>query len=221
MPIYICKNCGNLTETDAVDNLTCSKCGAPLEEKQQEKEEKPSQPIQLPTSEPTSALSATPPAEPAQSNAEKTETEEEPAVIPVAAQETKEEALSEQKSDEKPSPESTQSPIDLPSSPIPPGSPSQAQQSPDTTPQLVEVYENKELVACPQCGYGCDASWATCPICEAKISGSPDLKKVTDTDFTFDEKSVEHCEEVVVPGRGGVESGNPFSCRGDAVGGWR
>ncbi|MDD1777299.1 MAG: hypothetical protein LUQ65_03950, partial [Candidatus Helarchaeota archaeon] len=53
----------------------------------------------------------------------------------------------------------------------------------------MEVYENKELVACPQCGYGCDPNWGKCPLCEAPISGTGELKKVSEMDFTADESS--------------------------------
>jgi rubrerythrin len=53
----------------------------------------------------------------------------------------------------------------------------------------MDFYVNKDLVACNECGYGCDPNWGKCPICDAPIAGSGDLKKVTEMEFTADESS--------------------------------
>jgi hypothetical protein len=57
----------------------------------------------------------------------------------------------------------------------------------------MEIYENTNLVACPQCSYGCDPTWGNCPICQAEISGLENLKKVSDSDpsdFVLDESEL-------------------------------
>ncbi|NVM53667.1 MAG: hypothetical protein HWN66_08180 [Candidatus Helarchaeota archaeon] len=174
MPVLICKNCGNLTESEKVDELFCSTCGASLDGiKPEEKEEKP-QTIQLPTSQP--------------------ESDQKPSETPTTDQKPAEQPTSDQKSPEQPS----VSPVELPEikENETESAPPQAQVAFAVEPQVMEVYENKNLVACPQCSYGCDTAWDKCPICGSQISGASNLQKITETDFKFSEETL---KEKLVP----------------------
>lgn len=196
MPIFICKNCGNLTESEKVEGLACSTCGAALDDAKQKEEEKPAQPKELPPSQPVPEQITADQAKPDQKTSQPPAPEQKP-------------ASAEQKSPESPAPEETpleQAPIDLPESREPPRSPPRpAVAGPSSTRshvfmgatnEIMEVYENKNLVACPRCSYGCEPAWEKCPICEAKISGASELQKISESDFSIDEEKL---KEKLVP----------------------
>lgn len=209
MPIFICKNCGKLTETEDSDAKTCASCGAPLDSvKQDDNEEvlqarrpsaKRSAPIRLPTSpaskKPAPKKPATPapkkpaPKKPAAPAPKKPASKKPaaPAARPQAPSvQLRPVALPEEEAEgEKPRAIAGESPTGTPGE----EAYVQPQTAPGAEPESMEFYVNKDLVACPQCGYGCDPNWGKCPICEAPIAGSGDLKKVTEVEFTADESS--------------------------------
>ncbi len=199
VPIYICKNCGNLTETEETHNLFCSNCGASLDESKPQEEPAPqTESTQPPTRDTPSEHKPAEAPDPSEDDAEP----------PVLEEMSPEPAGSAQKPGEQPESEQKdlqQAPIELPETKdSPPSSPPAIAGAPSTqshtlvgqTHELMEVYENKNLVACPQCGYGCDPSWTDCPICKAKISGAVDLQKVSESDFTISEEKL---KEKLVP----------------------
>ena len=204
MPIYICKNCGNLTEIEEKEGLTCSNCGAPLDEPKRKEEAKPSQPLPTPVSQPAPTQTSSQPltsdqkpSDPPESRDKHVEpsvleeppTEPSPPTQPSPAQPTSESSTLQQAPIELPE---SKEPDPLTSRPTVAGPPStQTHAFIGSTHELMEVYENKNLVACPQCGYGCDPAWEKCVVCSAKIAGVPELKKITETSFEYDEKSIE------------------------------
>jgi rubrerythrin len=240
--IFICRNCGKLTESENSDEKVCSSCGAPLDpvkpdskEATQARQRAPggAAPIRLPTAQqptgqarppqpsggqarppsprPASTPPPTPPSTPA-SRAPARSTQPRPVELPANATPPPQAGRPpprpvalpagstppptaraqlrtvelgaeepETKSEEKPPAVAGETPTEETIIPT---------QSPvDAGTEGMEVYENKELVACPQCGYGCDPNWGKCPLCEAPISGTGDLKKVAEMDFTADESS--------------------------------
>ncbi|MHA1129459.1 MAG: hypothetical protein ACTSQI_12050 [Candidatus Helarchaeota archaeon] len=204
MPIFICRQCGNLTETEQTEKIFCSVCGAPLLESQDESkpETPPSETSKVEDASPkVSAGSPTPqepdmkqapeiqlPPSPQESAEPKIEITEEPASAT---------ALSV--APERVAPRQT--PVPLGVSEIPPSSPTYSSESispntpdqqspPSNTTPIVEVYENKNLVVCPECSYGCNPVWDKCPICGTPIASSANLQKITEVDFEFDQDSL-------------------------------
>jgi DNA-directed RNA polymerase subunit RPC12/RpoP len=205
MPIYICKNCGNLTETDEKENLFCATCGAPLADSQPEKkaasdlastqEKEESHPIPAPSiaeepAEPKSEQAPTPlDAAPAQETT--LAGSDEPEVPPQSAA-------------PPPTPQSSRSqqtpvPLGVPDRPpsipttsaesTPPGT-SSPQEATTGAPGIIEVYEDKTLVVCPECSYGCAPTWSKCPICGTEIAGAENLQNIAEADLKFDEESL-------------------------------
>jgi len=229
--IFICRNCGKLTESENRDEKVCSSCGAPLDPLKPDSKEAAQArlstpggpaPIRLPTARPSTSQARTPPPRPTSAPPP---TPPRPPNTPASqapARSTQVRPV-ELPSDATPPPQTGRPPprpVTLPSSPTPPPTardqlrtveepetkseekePAVAgetstedtiipTQSPvDAGPEGMEVFENKDLVACPQCGYGCDPNWGKCPLCDAPISGTGDLKKITEMDFTADEAS--------------------------------
>ena len=242
MHIFICRNCGKLTESENSDEKVCSSCGAPLDPLKPDSKEaaqarQPSSgrsaPIRLPANQPSAspARPGQPPigqARPAQPRSASVPPPIPPSISPsqAPARQTPPRPV-ELPSNATPPPQSARGPsrpVALPSSPTPPptaraqlrtveleaeeseaksedktpGTAGEASTEETITPtqspvdagtEGMEVYENKELVACPQCGYGCDPNWGKCPLCDAPIAGSGELKKVAEMDFTADESS--------------------------------
>lgn len=184
MPIFICKNCGNLTECEATLGLTCAHCGASLDQPPQQSAPQTRQPIRVPTPpDRPESHPYTPHHSADQSPSESdAHTSGEPDVEPT---------------DDK---KRDQSPIDLPETVInPPSRPTPAIAGVPAPPsddfmgednEFLEAYENKNLVGCPSCGYGCDPSWAKCPICETELPESGDLPQISESDYTFNEEEL-------------------------------
>jgi len=187
VPIYICKNCGNLTEAEDVTGLKCDNCGAPLDTTQtKDKVPSPQSPTATQPDQQTRTPS-TPSTKIEQSPPKNTKVDEEPPII-------------EDKPTDQPERTLPQKPIELPKSePSIPPSPSPAIAGPvssqthvfsDSNHEILEIYDNKNLVACPQCGYGCDPQWNSCPICQTQFSEQQNLQKIDETEFTFDEEKM-------------------------------
>ena len=218
MPIYICKNCGNLTETEESGNLFCSTCGASLgPPKPQETTGQPQAPGDLPRQPSVPPTTRAPIPPPVQSSiSTPTRSAVTPPTQPVSppttsgqqkevsleSTEIKEPATSPESPVPRTPPQQTEIALDssstataesVSSSESAPGetSPEQIQVGLEETPSVMEVYEDKDLVVCPQCSYGCNAAWDKCPICGTEIAGNPELKKISETDFTIDEKDLQ------------------------------
>lgn len=207
MKIYICKNCGKLTESEAAtaENLFCSTCGAPLAESKSEDKEVQPHSTSPPPGQPIPRVAVAPPPRPAMPPAEPAETEE-TSVSP--HEEAEPEPLAEPESISSGNAPSSQGTSEQVAVPVdsPDASPSggrsqiaphiagpnapQDQGSDDSAIQVMEVYEDKNLVVCPECSYGCNPSWDKCPICGTQIAGNPDLQNITDADFSFSEDSL-------------------------------
>jgi RNA polymerase subunit RPABC4/transcription elongation factor Spt4 len=193
VPIYICKNCGNLTESEAKDLLFCSTCGAPLGDPKPEPTAQP-RPITTEAVQPSPRPIHTQQTRPPLSAPPEPSEEVEPP-------ETMETPQTSESPRERTPPQQTAIPLDTPEvtrrlqtmSPesSPPGSSSEAQpQSSEDTPPIMEVFEDNNLVACPQCSYACDPNWTQCPICGVEIAGASDLQKVSEVTIEFDEESL-------------------------------
>jgi len=186
--------CGNLTESEKTEDVFCSSCGAPItESKPEQKEEKlesgtSSSPVPTPPSTesrrtPTTQRPSIPQKEtPDKSSTEKNLPPTEPPRLPDSSRQT-EVPLDSINADMR-IPTSSEESISsqAPSHPAP--------VSVDSSPQAMDVYEDKNLVVCPQCSYGCNPLWATCPICGTQIAGAENLQKITEAEFTINEESL-------------------------------
>ncbi|HUX98573.1 MAG TPA: hypothetical protein VMV49_03410 [Candidatus Deferrimicrobium sp.] len=194
MPIYICKNCGNLTESEAKDLIFCSTCGAPLGDP------KPEQPAAQPRSIRNEAerLSASP--RPVQQERPPLPNSSE-SLEETKSTEAEEPPLTSESITERTPPQQVEVPLDSPevaqrlqtlssSSAPPSSSPHEPQTSADTETPILEVFEDSNLVVCGQCSYACDPNWSQCPICGSQISGAQDLQKVSEVNLEFDEESL-------------------------------
>ncbi len=210
MPIYICKNCGNLTETDEKENIFCSTCGAPLADSQPETKSAPAQvsnetkqeanqtPDPIPLEKPAEQKPEQASTPPAAISAQETPPSEsdEPDILPQTA------AASPPPQESRP--QQTPVPLGVPDRPssIPTSSAestplgtSSPQETTAAAPGIVEVYEDKTLVVCPECSYGCNPSWSKCPICGTEIAGAENLQNIAEADLKFSEESLK--EELI------------------------
>ena len=182
MPIFICKNCGKLTESEDSDEKVCASCGAPLDPVKPDSNEevlearRPSAkrpaPIRLPSTQPPKKPAAPAPKKPAAPSQQARPVQLRPVELPGEESETPRVVAGE-----SPSGTSAEETYVQPQTAV------------GTETESMDFYVNKDLVACNECGYGCDPNWGKCPICEAPIAGSGDLKKVTEMEFTADETS--------------------------------
>ncbi|MFX1294346.1 MAG: hypothetical protein ACFFD2_05770 [Promethearchaeota archaeon] len=194
MRIYICKNCGNLTESEHNNKLFCSTCGAPLTNSKQEEEETSSQatavsapphPIDLGSKQHTTEKISPRPSQEIPTEADETKKPpltSEPAAIGITSRQKEVPLDSPGKETSPPSSSSEVMALDT--------STQQAEVSLDSAPTPMEIFEDKNLVVCPQCSYGCNPSWSKCPICNAEIANASDLKKITEADLKFDKTSL-------------------------------